>query len=184
MEAEAEAEAALEQPDAAEAAGPPPEWAIAPGGALRFSVVNAGAALNGRFGAWSGRIAMDPDRPETADIRIEIDLASATLGDATQDEMLAGADFLGVAANPVAAWRSTAVRRVSGNRYEAEGTLSLKGVRRTQRLSFTLAGSGSRREVSGSASVDRTAFGVGTGANAAGLAPAVEVSFAFTATTS
>ncbi|WP_137678939.1 cytochrome b/b6 domain-containing protein [Aurantiacibacter suaedae] len=173
-----------DEPEAKEtqASGPPPSWTIQPGGTLRFNVDNGGMALNGSFSRWSGTIAMDPEAPESARIAIEIDLASATLGDGTQDAMLKGPDFLGAGANPTATWRSTSVRRVSGNRYTADGTLRLKGVSRPQRIAFTLSGSGARRSVSGTAAIDRKAFSVGTGDAAEGVAPTVNVSFAFDAT--
>ena len=167
--------------DEATDAGPPPTWTIQPGGRLGFSVGSGDEAYRGSFSDWSGAIKFDPEHPETADIRIDIKLASATLGDATQDEMLQGGDFLASSANPTATWRSTSVRQTGPNRYSASGTLSLKGASKPQSLSFTLSGEGLRRHVEGSASIDRNAFGVGIGESAAGLASSVALSFAFDA---
>ena len=96
--------------------------------------------------------------------------------------MLQGADFLASNANPTATWRSTSVRQTGPNRYSASGTLSLKGASKPQSLSFTLTGKDLKRHVEGSASIDRNAFGVGTGESAAGLAGSVSLSFAFDAT--
>jgi len=172
-----ESEAADEQ----EEVGPPPIWAIQPGGRLGFSVGSGDEAYRGSFSDWSGRITFDPEHPETADIRIDIMLASASLGDPTQDEMLQGGDFLASSANPTATWRSTSVRQTGPNRYNASGTLSLKGASKPQSLSFTLSGEALKRHVEGSASIDRNAFGVGTGESAAGLASSVSLSFAFDA---
>lgn len=162
------------------AAGPLPSWDIQPGGSLQFTADNAGSALNGSFRRWDGQITMDPENPAGASISIEIDLASASLGDATQDQMLTGSDFFNVAANPVATFRSTNVTR-QGNGYRASGTLSLRGVSRPQVINFTLSGSGARRSVSGSGTVDRNAFGVGVGEAAGGIAPNVRVQFSFNA---
>jgi cytochrome b561/polyisoprenoid-binding protein YceI len=162
--------------------GPPPVWTIQPGGRLGFTVTSGADSYNGSFGEWRGTIAFDPDNPETADIRMTIDLASATVGDATMDGMLTGAEFLAASANPTATWRSTSVRRTGPNRYSASGTLSLKGASRPQSLSFTLSGEGLRRRVEGSASIDRTAFAIGTGESAQGLGSSVALSFAFDAT--
>ena len=173
---------AAEEEEEAEEAGPPPTWTVQPGGRLGFTVTSGEDSYNGSFGDWSGTIAFDPDNPETADIRITIDLASATVGDATMDGMLTGAEFLAASANPTATWRSTAVRQTGPGRYSASGTLSLKGASRPQALSFTLSGEGLRRHVEGSASIDRTAFGVGTGESAQGLGNSVALSFAFDAT--
>ncbi len=175
--AQAEDEAAEPEPG-----GPPPGWAIQPGGTLRFSVDNAGNAISGRFANWSGDITMDPDAPESAEITITVNLASASLGDATQDNMLQGGDFFDTSAFPRATWRSSAVRRTGANRYEADGTLTLKGASRPQRITFTLNGTGNRRSVTGSATIDRQAFGVGTGSSADNLAGSVRLEFAFDAT--
>ena len=184
--AQAPTSEALASQALAAAAGPPPSWTIQPGGTLRFTVEEDAGAINGSFTRWSGAIVMDPERPETAEIAITIQLASATVSDATRDAMLVGGDFLSATANPTAIWRATSVRRLGGNRYQADGTLSLKGASRPQRITFTLTGTGqgagARRSVRGNATIDRTAFGVGVGSNAASLRPQVTLNFAFDAT--
>jgi polyisoprenoid-binding protein YceI len=174
-------EEASEEEAAAADAGPPPAWSIQPGGSLRFAADNGGSAISGSFRRWSGSITMNPDDPAGSRIAIEIDLASASLGDATQDQMLAGSEFFAVAANPVATFRSTDVEKTGASSYRARGTLSIKGASRPQAITFTLSGAGNRRAVSGSATVDRNAFGIGTGETAAGIAPNVRVDFAFDA---
>lgn len=44
----------------------PPSWTIAPGGRLGFSVGGADGVISGSFARWSGKIVMDPDRPDGA----------------------------------------------------------------------------------------------------------------------
>lgn len=167
--------------ETAAAAAEIPSWTIAPGGSLTFAVDNGGSGLNGTFRRWDGTIVMDPENPAGANIAIRIDLASATLGDSSQDEMLAGGDFFNVAANPTATFRSTSVEKTGANSYRARGTLSLKGASRPQTITFTLSGTGARRQVSGSGTVDRNAFGVGVGDSAASLGGNVRVEFSFQA---
>ena len=170
-----------EKAAAGEVSGPPPAWTIAPGGRLGFAVDNSGTALRGSFREWGGDIAFDPERPETAEIVIRVNLPSATMGDATQDQMLRGEAFLGGGA-ATATWRSRTVSRTGGNRYRADGVLSLKGVEKPQAITFTLSGSGNSRAVTGQATIDRNGFGVGSGPNAAGLAANVALDFEFDAT--
>jgi cytochrome b561/polyisoprenoid-binding protein YceI len=165
----------------AQALGPPPQWSIAEGKQLAFSVDNAGRPVRGRFRDWSGSIAMDPDHLESADIRIAIRLASASLGDATQDAMLQGADFLASASNPTATWRSGKVTKTAPGRYRADGTLTIRGKSRPQAIAFTLTGSGPQRHVTGTASIDRTAFGIGSGEAGESLGKTVALTFAFDA---
>lgn len=181
--AEATAEA-TETPAAEEttAAVPPPAWTIQPGGRLGFTLDNGGETIRGSFADWSGTISFDPAQPDNApDIRISVKLASASLGDATMDGMLQDGDFFASAANPTATFRSTSVRQTGPNRYSANGTLSLKGASKPQTVTFTLSGSGMRRTVEGGGSINRTAFGVGTGDSAANLSGSVALSFSFDA---
>jgi len=166
---------------ATDKAASPTVWTIVGGQRLAFSVDNGGTPVRGRFKSWSGSIAMEPDYPETADLRITIQLASASVGDATQDAMLQGADFLASASNPTATWRSTAVTRTSPGHYRASGTLTIRGKSRPQAIAFMLTGKDQARHVTGNATIDRAAFGIGSGDAAASLGKTVSLDFAFDA---
>jgi cytochrome b561/polyisoprenoid-binding protein YceI len=167
--------------EAALAEAEPPSWAIQPGGRLAFSVANGGDTVRGTFSDWSGSIRFDPENPEDAEISITVNLASASVGDATMDYTLTGADFLAAAAHPKATWRASSVRRTGPGRYAAQGALTLRGVSRPQALTFALTGSGLRQSVEGSAQIDRNAFGVGQGPSAESVAGSVRLDFAFEA---
>jgi cytochrome b561/polyisoprenoid-binding protein YceI len=161
--------------------GPPPAWAVQPGGRIGFSVGNDGEAIGGSFAKWTADIAMDPDHPQSATIKVVIDMASASVGDAYKDGMLPGDEFFGVAAHPTATFTATGAEKTGANAYRAKGKLTLKGVSRPQSIRFTLSGSGDTRKVSGSASIARGPFGVGNGDSSNGLAPQVALDFSFTA---
>jgi cytochrome b561/polyisoprenoid-binding protein YceI len=174
--AEADNAAAAEEP-----AGPPPSWAVQPGGTIGFAVGNGGETISGSFAKWTAKIVMDPNHPESAAIRVEIDLASASLGDSYKDGMLAGDEFFGVAAHPRAVFTAKGAERTGANSYRAAGTLSLKGATKAQSIRFTLSGNGNTRKVTGSASIARASFGVGNGESSTALDPKVAVNFAFDA---
>ncbi|KEQ52392.1 YceI family protein [Sphingobium chlorophenolicum] len=169
--------------EAEEAAGPPPSWAVRPGGNIGFSVGNSGETISGGFSKWTAKIAMDPDHPDSADIRVEIDLASASVGDSYKDGMLTGDEFFGVAAHPKAIFTAKGAEKTGANSYRASGTLTLKGVSKPQSIRFTLSGTGKARKVAGSATIARASFGVGNGESSGGLDPKVAVSFDFSAAT-
>jgi cytochrome b561/polyisoprenoid-binding protein YceI len=164
-----------------EPTAPPPAWIVQPGGRIGFAVGNGSETITGSFSRWTARIVMDPDHPQTADIRVEIDLASASVGDAYQNGMLPGDEFFATAAHPTATFSASGADHAA-NGYRAVGTLTLKGVRKAQTIRFTLSGSGRSRTVSGSARVARMDFGVGNGASSSDLAPIVRVDFRFLAT--
>lgn len=169
------------EPPAPEAAGPPPAWTVQPGGTIRFSVANGDEQIGGSFARWTATIVMDPDHPETADIRVTIDMASASVGDAYKDGMLPGDEFFASTAHPSATFVAKGATATGPGRYRANGTLTLKGVARPQAIRFTLAGDGAVRTVTGSASITRTLFGVGNGDSSTSLAPDVAVRFDFRA---
>ncbi len=164
-----------------EAAGPPPAWTVQPGGRIGFSVGNDGETISGSFGKWSAAIVIDPDHPDSADIKVTIDMASASVGDAYKDGMLPGDEFFGVAAHPTATFTAKGAERTGPNAYRAKGMLSLKGVSKAQSIRFNLTGEGPTRKVSGTATVARASFGVGNGDSSTGLAPQVALTFALTA---
>ena len=161
--------------------GPPPAWTVQPGGRIGFSVGNGDETISGSFSKWTAKIVMDPDHPESADIAVTIDMASASVGDAYQDGMLPGDEFFAAAAHPTATFTAKGAQATAPGRYKASGTLTLKGVSKPQTIRFTLSGSDAVRKVTGSATVARAAFGVGNGDSSTSLAPQVAVTFSFSA---
>ena len=164
-----------------EPAGPPPAWTVQPGGRIGFSVGNDSETISGSFAKWTAQIVMDPVHPDSADIRVTIDMASASVGDAYKDGMLPGDEFFGTAAHPTATFVAKGAQTTGQNRYTAKGTLTLKGVSKPQTIRFTLSGKDASYKVSGSAAIARAPFGVGNGDSSTGLGPQVAVTFDFAA---
>lgn len=168
---------------AAAAESDAPAWAIQPGGTLGFTVTNNGTErLAGEFGEWNGDIRFDPLAPETAAIAIEIDLASATLGDGFRDQLLKGDEFFNVAVSPAATFVSQSVEALPDGRFIAHGTLSLRGTSQPQDVEFRLTGGDDAKRVEGSATIERKPFNIGFGQYGGSLSPSVAVEFAFDAT--
>jgi cytochrome b561/polyisoprenoid-binding protein YceI len=171
--------------DAPEAAKEPlADWTVAPGGRLGFTARWNGEALAGRFERWRAAIRFSPDDLAKSNIRVTVDLASADTGDGQRDDSLKGSDFFNVTAQPNATFTARDIRHIGGDRYEARGTLDLRGVRKAATLRFSLRIEGDRAQVTGTTQIDRTAFGVGQGEWAAtdAIAAGVDVDFAFSAT--
>lgn len=171
--------AATDEPPPAEV----PAWTVSPGGALGFTARWTGQPIEGSFARWRANIRFAPEALDRSSIRVTVDLASASTGDGQRDQMLTGDEFLAAAAHPTAIFTADKIRSRGGDRYEARGTLELRGAKRPATLAFTLNIAGSRATVSGDARIDRTAFGVGIGEWAATdqIAAEVAIRFAFTA---
>ncbi len=160
------------------------DWTVASGGRLGFTARWNGEAVDGRFGRWRASIRFSPDELAKSTIRVTVDLASADTGDGQRDDSLKGSDFFDIGAHPAAVFTAREIRHLGGDRYEARGTLDLRGASKPATLRFTLRIDGDKAHVSGTARIDRTAFGVGQGEWAAtdAIAAGVDIAFAFTAT--
>jgi polyisoprenoid-binding protein YceI len=159
-----------------------PAWTIQPGGTLTAVAQNGSDPVTVNFAKWGGTINFDPDTPgAAAAIKIDVDLASASIGDAFKDELLQGDEFFGTASTPTATYESASVEAQPDGRFVAHGTLNLHGIKMAQDVEFRLSGSGAARHVEGSASIDRLGFGIGTGSHGNDLGNAVAVKFAFDA---
>jgi len=183
-ESEEEKPEEAEETEPEEIAQPLADWSVASGGRLGFTARWNGDAVAGRFGRWDADIRFSPDDLAGSRIKVTVDLASADTGDEQRDDSLKGSDFFDSGAHPKAVYTARDVRHLDGDRYEARGTLDLRGVARPATLRFTLRIDGGKAHVTGTARVDRTAFGVGQGEWAAtdAIAARVDVAFSFTAT--
>lgn len=178
----AEAEAAEAAPE--DTKQPLADWTVASGGRLGFTARWNGEAIDGRFSRWRAAIRFSPDDLAESQIRVTVDLASADTGDGQRDDSLKSSDFFNIGAHPNAIFSAREVRHLGGDRYEARGALDLRGVSKPATLRFTLRIDGDKARVTGTARVDRTAFGVGQGEWAAtdAIAAGVDIAFSFNAT--
>jgi cytochrome b561/polyisoprenoid-binding protein YceI len=163
--------------------GTAPRWAVVPGGRLGFATSWVGAVVDGRFGSWSADIRFNPDALAASKIKVTIDLSSVDTGDGERDSTLKSADFFNTGSAGQAIWTSTSIRNIGGNRYRADGTLSLRGASKSVPLAFTLDIKGKQANARGTASLNRLAFGVGQGdyAKTDEIPDAVKVNFSFSA---
>lgn len=175
---------AIEEATVEDAKQPLADWAVASGGRLGFTARWNGEAIDGRFGRWRAAIRFSPDELARSTIRVTVDLASADTGDGQRDDSLKSSDFFDTGGHPNAVFSARDIRHLGGDKYEARGSLDLRGVSKPATLRFTLRIEDNRARVAGTARIDRTAFGVGQGEWAAtdAIAAGVDIAFSFTAT--
>lgn len=173
-----------ETAEATDEAAQPRDWAVSKGGRLGFTARWNGEPVEGSFARWTADIAFAPEALDASKIEVSIDLASVDTGDGQRDGTLTGSDFFDTGRFARATFRATRFRAEGGNRYRADGTLTLRGVAKPVPLSFTLDIDGGKARARGNASIDRTIFGVGQGdyASTAEIAGPVAISFDFRAT--
>ncbi len=138
------------------------DYVQAPGSTLAFASRYDGETFTGSFPGFSTKLSFDPAQLANAKLDVTIPLAGAKTGNADRDSTLQEADFFNVAKYAQARYTASKFRSLGGNRYAADGTLSLRGVSKPVTLDFTWT-PGARPVLSGKATVKRLDFGVGGG---------------------
>jgi polyisoprenoid-binding protein YceI len=145
----------------------PVHWKVSPGSTLAFTTAWSGAPVQGRFDRWKADILFGPKALDRSKVTVTIDMGSAKTGDDQRDAALPSPDWFDSAAHPSAVFTATRFTQSGEGKYVAHGTLSLRGVTKPLDLPFDLKIDGAKASVSGRASLDRGAFGVGQGEFAA-----------------
>ena len=161
------------------------DWTIQPAASsLTFTGTETGASFTGSFGSWGGQISYDPAKPQEAHVHLTIALASAKSGDAQRDQAMPGSDWFDVSAFPQAVFDATGFTPQGGDKFLANGTLTIRGVKKPVSLPFTLDVTGDKAVAKGKITLTRTDFGVGQGAWSSGDYVGLQVDVAFTLTAS
>jgi cytochrome b561/polyisoprenoid-binding protein YceI len=145
----------------------PVHWKVSPGSTLTFTTAWSGTPVEGRFDRWKADILFGEKALDRSKVTVTIDMGSAKTGDPQRDASLPAPDWFDSAAHPSAIFTATRFSRSGEGRYVAHGTLNLRGVSKPLDLPFDLKIDGAKATVSGRASLDRVAFGVGQGEFAA-----------------
>lgn len=151
--------------------------------AVTFVFRQMGVPVEGRFGRFSAQLKFDPAKPATASAVIDIDLASIDAGSAEANDEVAGKQWFNTKAFPTTRFVAATIRPLGGNRYEANGKLTIKG--RTQDIAapFTFNGQGLTGTAEGALVIRRADFGIGEGpwADFGTVANEVQIKFRFQA---
>lgn len=143
---------------------PVPQWTLDRAASkLGFSTEWSGAPITGTFSAWRGDIAFDPDQLDKSRVQIRIDLTSVNTDDSSRDEALKGPEWFDTAAHKTAVFDAATFRKTGKDRYEAVGSLTIRGRKQPLTLPFTLQIRDKVATMQATVTIDRLAFGVGQG---------------------
>ncbi|PVB63517.1 YceI family protein [Labrenzia sp. 011] len=157
-------------------------WTVDPDrSSLGFEVKQGSGTLKGVFTTWEADIDLDPEAPESAKISAEIKPLSASTGNPQFDGTLPGTDWFNVEEFPTAEFTSQNVSRIEGNSYRADGQLTIKGVAQPVTLAFTLDIDGDTATATGTASVNRLDYKLGSGVGTDTVGDIVTVTLDLTA---
>lgn len=150
---------------------------------ITFSYKQMQVAMNGKFARFDTELRFDPAKPEAARAQVKVSLASIDAGSREATASAGAKEWLDSAAHPLATFESAQVKALGGNRFEATGTLTIKGKPQDARTVFTVAEQGGKAVIEGSLPIKRSAFGIGTGdwADPSIVAEEVQIGYRLTA---
>lgn len=129
--------------------------------AVTFTIKNAGMNVDGSFSGFTGTLAFDPARPETAKLTATVETATLNTGIGLRDSHLKKEDYFNVAAHPRISLTSVSVEKKGGNNYVGTFDLTLKGTTRRVTMPFTFTQTGNSGTFAGSFSINRQDYKVG-----------------------
>lgn len=145
-------------------AAPAPVWTVDRAASkLRFQASASGERFQGEFGRWVADIRFDPKNLAGSAVIVRIDMASARTGNAERDGMLPTDEWFDTRKYAQASFAARSFKDLGGGRYQAIGTLTMRGTAKPFVLPFTLAIQGNTSRMTSTATIDRRVFGVGQG---------------------
>jgi len=142
----------------------PGQWRIDPDAstiAITFDV--DGKPRSGGFEVFRGEATFDPDAKSDASLRFEIETASIDLDEAFATDFVKSIDWLFVDEHPVAIYELLSLTHIEGDRFRADGMLTMRGKTNPVSGDLVLTLAGRSASAVGSAGFDRKDFGVGVG---------------------
>jgi len=140
---------------------------------FNFTVLHHGITeVDGNFKKFEGKITAAQDDLSDAVFEITIEAASINTDLEMRDASLRGEDMFNVVKFPQITFKSTSWKKLSGNKYEVAGDITIKGVTKPIKLDVTMNGpvpSPDQRSkamqigIKAIGTIKRSDFGVGTG---------------------
>ena len=160
-------------------AQPKPATLQAAGSEIGFTTRQMGVPVEGTFGRFGARIALDPKQPQTGSVALEIETGSARFGSAELDAEIPKAIWLNVGAFPRATFQSSTIKATGPGRFEVTGKLAIKGSTRDLVVPVQITQSGANSTATGTFTIKRLDFKVGEAewADTSMLANDVQVRF-------
>lgn len=157
-------------------------WKIIPAQSkLEFKAIQDGAAVNGSFKKFGGKINFDKNQLAKSEVVIEVDTSSIAVSLNEALGTLQTVEWLSIKAFPQATFAAKKFSVASGkDAFRADGTLTIKGKAIPTTLEFALEEySATKARAVGKVKIKRSAFGVGNAdeKKANGVKDDVEISF-------
>jgi polyisoprenoid-binding protein YceI len=122
-----------------------------------------GVPVAAKFNRFEADVRFDPAAPDTAQARIEIDVASFDLGDPEYNKEVLKPEWFNAAAHPTARFVSSAIEASAPGKLMAAGTLTIKGKSQAVKVPVSYRDEAGYRVFEGELPIERLYFNIGDG---------------------
>lgn len=162
----------------------PAVWKVDPTKSkIAFSGTAPEGAFVGTFGKWTADIKFSPTELPASSAVVSITLDSAKVPDPTGTASLKEDDWFKIKLFPTATYKTSSIKSLGGNKYEADGALTIRDKTVPTKLPFTLTIAGKTATMNGTLNLDRFAFDVGKPIGEDFVSKIIKVDVAVVATT-
>lgn len=142
-----------------------PTWKIDPHqSSLTFTATQNNAPVTGSFKTFAGDIHFDPAQLADSHIAITINTGSIESSYDQVADTLKTADWFNAAVFPTALFKADHFKKINATQYTADGSLTIRDKTAPVTVTFSLPIYSPKKAIAkGSATLQRTAFGVGQG---------------------
>lgn len=117
--------------------------------------------VDGQFHRFTGTVTYDAANVASSVAELSIDTASFDIGDEEYNAEVRKKEWFDSKSHPAATFKSTAIRPLGVDRFEATGTLLLKGKSQSVKAPVSVKTNGATRRFEGELPISRAAFGIG-----------------------
>ena len=138
--------------------------------------MKASVAIAGTFDKWVAYLTLTSAQLTSAVLDIRIQADSVNTGSGMKDGKLRGKNFFNVKQDPLITFHSTKVVQTGPNAIEFDGDFTIRGVTKSETLTFTIVGKGTGSgSITGTMAFDRKDYGMNSGIPFIKIADRVEV---------
>jgi polyisoprenoid-binding protein YceI len=146
-----------------------------PDSSIKFSV-SASVAIAGTFDKWDATMTFTSSELSTGVLDIKIQADSVNTGSGMKDGKLKSKDFFNAKDDPFITFHSTKITQTGPDTVEIDGSFTIRGVSKPEKLTFTITGKGTGSgSINGTMAFDRKEFGMNSGIPFIKIADRVEV---------
>ncbi|MGQ0701116.1 MAG: YceI family protein [Panacagrimonas sp.] len=117
--------------------------------------------VDGSFKTFTGKVVYDPANLAASSAELSVDTSSFDLGDEDYNAEVRKKEWFDSKAHPNASFKSSTIRALGTDRFEAQGMLTLKGKSLPVKAEVAVKTANGQRSFTGQVPISRKAFAIG-----------------------